>query len=62
LLLILAAVGLYGVLSQIVAQRVPEFGIRRAVGAQTHDLLWLVVRQRGAPVVAGLTVGLCLVE
>jgi ABC-type antimicrobial peptide transport system permease subunit len=55
--LLLSAVGLYGVLSQLVAQRAPEFGLRRAVGAQTRDLLWLVVRQGGLPVLAGLAAG-----
>jgi putative ABC transport system permease protein len=58
--LILSAVGLHGLLSQLVAQRIPEFGVRRAVGAQTRDLLWLVARQGGGPVVAGLGVGLGL--
>ena len=33
--------------------------VRRAVGAQTHDLLWLVARQGGLPVVAGLGAGIC---
>ena len=56
--LLLAAVGLHGVLSQLVAQRVPEFGVRRAVGAQTRDLLWLVARQGGIPVLAGLVLGI----
>ena len=56
--LLLAAVGLHGVLSQLVAQRVPEFGLRRAVGAQTADLLWLVGRQGGVPVIAGLGIGI----
>jgi predicted permease len=56
--LILSAIGLYGVLSQIVAQRVREFGVRRALGAQTHDLLKLVAMQGGVPVLAGLICGL----
>jgi len=56
--LILAAVGLHGVLAQLVTQRTPEFGVRRAVGAQTRDVLWLVARQGGGPVLAGLAVGL----
>jgi predicted permease len=58
--LILSAVGLHGVLSQLVAQRIPEFGVRKAVGAQTHDLLLLIARQGGVPVLAGLGIGLCL--
>jgi len=58
--LILSAVGLHGLLSHLVAQRIPEFGVRRAVGAQTHDLLLLVARQGGIPVVAGLGAGVVL--
>jgi len=58
--LLLSAVGLHGVLSQLVAQRIPEFGVRRAVGAQTRDLLFLVVRQGGVPVLAGLAAGIGL--
>jgi putative ABC transport system permease protein len=55
--LILSAVGLHGVLSQLVAQRMPEFGVRRAVGAQTRDLLLLVARHGGVPVGIGLACG-----
>ena len=58
--LLLSAVGLHGVLAQLVAQRMPEFGVRRAVGAQEHDLLLLIVRQGGGPVLIGLVVGLSL--
>jgi putative ABC transport system permease protein len=58
--LLLSAVGLHGVLAQLVAQRMPEFGVRRAVGAQEHDLLLLIVRQGGGPVLIGLAVGLSL--
>jgi putative ABC transport system permease protein len=56
--LLLSAVGLHGVLSQLVAQRTREFGVRRAVGAQAASLLWLVARQAGIPVLAGLAAGL----
>jgi len=56
--LLLASVGLHGVLSQLVAQRTPELGLRRAVGAQTWDLIWLVARQGATPVLLGLSVGL----
>jgi putative ABC transport system permease protein len=55
--LLLSVVGLHGVLAQLVSQRVPEFGLRRAVGAQTRDLLVLVVRHGGVPVIAGLGIG-----
>jgi putative ABC transport system permease protein len=56
--LLLAAVGLHGVLAQLVAQRIPEFGVRRAVGAQTRDLIALVGKQGGTPVLAGLGAGI----
>ena len=56
--LILAAVGVYGVVSYSVAQRVREFGIRIAVGAQRVDILQLVVRQVLWLVIVGLGLGL----
>jgi putative ABC transport system permease protein len=56
--LILAAVGIYGVVSYSVAQRVREFGIRIAVGAQRLDILQLVVRRVLWLVIVGLGLGL----
>ena len=56
--LLLSAVGLHGVLSQLVSRRRAEFGLRRAIGAQTGHLLTLVARQGGVPVLAGVTIGL----
>jgi putative ABC transport system permease protein len=55
--LLLAAGGVYGVVTQSVAQRIPEFGVRRAVGAQAADLAWLVLRQGGTAAVVGLLAG-----
>lgn len=60
LALLLAAIGLYGLLAQYVAQRTQEIGIRMAMGARRGDVLWLVVRQGGTPVIAGLVIGLAL--
>jgi predicted permease len=56
--LLLAAVGLYGVLSYVVTQRVPEIGIRIALGAQRGQVLGLVLRDGLQPVVLGLAVGI----
>lgn len=56
--LILAAVGLYGVLGQFVVQRRQEFAVRMAVGASGASIFGLVVRQGGIPVAVGLAIGI----
>ncbi|MBL8178918.1 MAG: ABC transporter permease, partial [Bryobacterales bacterium] len=55
--LVLAAVGLYGLLGQFVAHRRQEFAVRMAVGASSASIFRLVARQGGVPVVAGLVIG-----
>jgi ABC-type antimicrobial peptide transport system permease subunit len=56
--LAIAGVGLFGVLSYTVALRAREIGVRTALGARTHDIIGLVVRQAIAIAGAGLLVGL----
>lgn len=57
---LIAAVGLFGVLSFSVAQRTREIGVRSALGAQLRDIVGLVVRQALWIVGAGLTLGLAM--
>jgi len=56
--LLLASLGIYGVLSFSVARRTPELGIRLALGARDSQLAKMVVKQGMIPVVAGLAAGL----
>ncbi|MBI3401927.1 MAG: ABC transporter permease [Acidobacteria bacterium] len=58
--LLIAGVGLFGVLSYSVAQRSREIGVRTALGAQPRDIVTLVMRQGLAIAVGGMTVGLSL--
>ena len=56
--LLLALVGIYGVMSYSVSQRGHELGIRSALGAQRRDVVAMVVRQGMGVALAGISVGL----
>jgi putative ABC transport system permease protein len=56
--LVLAAVGLYGVLSYSVVQRTREIGIRVALGARQLGVVWTVLREAGGAALVGTAIGL----
>ena len=58
--LLLASVGLYGIVSYMGRLRTSEIGIRMALGAQRFDIIRLVVRQAMKITVVGLSVGMCV--
>jgi predicted permease len=57
LALLLACVGIYSVVAYLTNQRVPEFGVRIAVGANSSDILRLVLRESLTMITAGIAVG-----
>jgi putative ABC transport system permease protein len=58
LALLLASIGLYGVMSFVVSQRTREIGVRMALGAQGADVIKLLLRQGGKLIAAGIALGL----
>jgi putative ABC transport system permease protein len=58
--LLLASIGVYGVMAYTVAQRRREFGIRIALGAPPAAIVWIVLRQGAWIVTAGCVIGLAL--
>jgi len=57
---LLAAIGLYGVISYMVVQRTREIGIRMAIGAKRMDVVKMILREAGLLTVAGLVIGIGL--
>jgi predicted permease len=57
LALVLASIGIYGVLAYLTGQRVPEIGVRMALGASAGQMIWLVVRQSLGMIFVGVGVG-----
>ena len=57
LALLLACIGIYGVLTYLTNQRVPEIGLRMALGASAHDVMRLILGQSFGMIVVGIALG-----
>jgi ABC-type antimicrobial peptide transport system permease subunit len=57
LALVMASAGLYGVVSYSVSRRRREIGIRMALGAQSKQVMWMIVAQGLRPAVIGIAIG-----
>ena len=57
LALLLACIGVYGVLAYLTSRRVPEIGVRMALGATSRNVMWLVLRQSVMMIAVGIAVG-----
>jgi ABC-type antimicrobial peptide transport system permease subunit len=58
LALLLASIGLYGLMSYAVSRRTPEIGVRRALGAEPRDIRWMITREALFLVTVGIAIGL----
>jgi putative ABC transport system permease protein len=58
--LLLACIGIYGVLAYVTSQRVPEFGVRMALGATARDVMRLVLQQSSQMILVGAGAGLAI--
>jgi predicted permease len=58
LALLLASIGIYGVLAYLTGQRVPEIGVRMALGASAGNVMWLVLRQSLGIIFLGVGIGI----
>ena len=59
LALLLAGVGIYGLVASTTARRTQEIGVRMALGAGTRSIVGMVIRQGFAPAAAGVLIGMC---